>query len=121
MESLRRSLSWVPTLACLGVTLLIPVQDGMERHHIEPHVSHTIGIFVGGSTEWKEHSMPMWGRLAADAGCWLHVGRVNTMRRIRLCHLAGADSFDGTSVTRFACTLPKLDRARRQGTLFKGE
>jgi hypothetical protein len=47
-----------------------------------------------------------------------HVGRVNTARRIRLCAEAGADSFDGTSVTMFSCTLPLLESARRQPSLL---
>ena len=45
-------------------------------------------------------------------------GRVNTQRRIRLCAAAGADSFDGTSASRYAVTLPGLDSARRQPDLF---
>jgi hypothetical protein len=121
MESLNRSLDWIPRLDHLRVPLLIPVQDGMTYEDLAPHVGPLVGLFVGGSTEWKEASMAEWGRLKLDTGCYLHVGRVNSARRIRLCHLAGVDSFDGTSVTRFACTLPMLDRARRQSTLFKGE
>jgi hypothetical protein len=121
LPSLDLSLSWLPPLALLGVLLLIPVQDGMTPDLLRPHVGSSVGIFVGGSTEWKEASLPMWGGLKREVGCWLHVGRVNSARRIRLCHLAGADSFDGTSVTRFAITLPRLDRARRQRTLFTGE
>lgn len=59
-----------------------------------------------------------WGALARDTGCYLHVARVNTVRRVRLCDAAGADSFDGSSVTRFACNLPRLDFARRGRDLF---
>ncbi len=59
-----------------------------------------------------------WGALARETGCYLHVGRVNTAVRIRLCSAAGADSFDGTSPSRFACTLPLLDGARRQPDLL---
>ena len=80
-------------------------------------VSERVGIFVGGSTEWKESSLPRWGELSQSSGCYLHVGRVNTMRRTRLCALAGADSYDGTSVTRWATNIHRLDRARRQTVL----
>ena len=43
--------------------------------------------------------------------------RVNSARRISICHEAGVDSIDGTSVSRFAVTIGRLDRAVRQGAL----
>lgn len=117
MESLEFSLSWLSRLAAYPV--LLAVQDGMTTEDIRPHLSDRIGIFVGGSTDWKIDTMCEWGQLAKDAGCYLHVGRVNTARRIRLCQRACADSFDGTSATRFICTLPGLDYARRQSTIWE--
>jgi hypothetical protein len=60
----------------------------------------------------------MWGSLARRRNCYLHVGRVNSQRRIAICAAAGADSFDGTSVTRYAVTMRPLDAARRQSDLF---
>lgn len=38
----------------------------------------------------------------------------------RQCVAAGADSFDGSSASRFATTLPLLDAARRQPDLLAG-
>jgi hypothetical protein len=64
--------------------------------------------------------MRAWGMLAREHSAYLHIGRVNTARRIRLCADAGADSFDGTSVSRYATTLELLDSARRQTHLFRG-
>lgn len=55
--------------------------------------------------------MEAWGVLARRRNCYFHVGRVNSARRIATCSAAGASSFDGTSVTRFAKTLPRLDAA----------
>lgn len=63
---------------------------------------------------WKESTARSWGELARKRGAWLHVARVNTQRRISICLEAGADSFDGTSVSRFAKTIGPLDSARRQ-------
>lgn len=120
MASLRLSLDWLPRLDGVGRRLLVAVQDGMVIADVAPHLSPTVGIFVGGSTAWKLATMRAWGRLARARAAYLHVGRVNTIRRIRLCQDAGADSFDGTSATRYASTLPKLDTARRQGHLFGG-
>jgi len=49
-------------------------------------------VFVGGSTEWKWATMPMWcGNFQR-----VHVGRVNTYRLLWKCHDAGAESCDGT-------------------------
>jgi len=120
LASLAMSLDWLPRLAGVAHRRLLAVQDGMSAADIAPHLNPTVGVFVGGSTEWKLATMRAWGQLARRHGAYLHVGRVNTIRRIRLCQDAGADSFDGTSATRFACTLPKLDQARRQTNLFGG-
>lgn len=117
--SLDFSLSWIPRLAGLR-HLLLPVQDGMTLSDIQPVLlSHPhVGIFMGGSTEWKLAKLHLWGEFATGHDRHFHVGRVNTRRRIRLCHEAGAHSFDGTSATVFSCTLPMLDDARRQPSLL---
>lgn len=56
--------------------------------------------------------------LAVGQLAWCHVARVNTARRIAACAAVGATSFDGTSATRYAKTLPLLDAAKRQRSLF---
>ena len=116
-ESLARSVSWLPWLLARQQTVLIAVQNGMTAKEIAPLVGPRVGIFVGGDSEWKEQSLPVWGRLAAQTGCYLHVGRVNTARRIRLCAMAGADSFDGTSATKFSSTVPLITNAAAQTAL----
>jgi hypothetical protein len=118
LDSLRFSLEWLPRLQPLQVPLLLAVQDGIRVRDVWPHLGPGVGIFVGGSTGWKLATLLLWGDLARSVGCHLHVGRVNTATRIRLCAAAGADSFDGTSASRFACTLPLLDGARRQPDLL---
>jgi len=118
MRSLQFSLTWLPYVQRFTPLPLIAVQDGMEPNDVAPHLGKKVGIFVGGSTDWKVGTLLKWGKLAKSVGCYLHVGRVNTVKRINLCLAAGADSFDGTSVTRFAKTLPMLDHARRQQDFF---
>ena len=115
--SLDFSLAWLDRLSGCQ-SLLLAVQDGMTLEMIRPLLSDRIGIFVGGSTDWKLATAVEWGRLAHEVGCYMHIGRVNTVRRIRLCEAAGADSFDGTSATMFSQTLPRLDWARRARDLF---
>ena len=118
-NSLAFSVSWLPRLNSYR-SLLLPLQDGMDPKAVLailrawPHV----GIFLGGTTEYKLATMHDWGVAAAALGRWYHVGRVNSRRRIRMAAACGATSFDGTSATRFSCTLPLLDAARRQPNLF---
>lgn len=124
VESLTRSRRWWENLRLRpelrDVVLMIAVQDGFEPRHVAPMLGPKTGVFVGGSTGFKESTMARWCALARDHGAPSHVVRVNTIRRIALCAAAGADSFDGTSVTMFAKTLPKLDGARRQPDMFVG-
>lgn len=117
VRSLRLSESWLPRLEWCRRTL-IAVQDGIAPRDISPLLGSRVGIFVGGTTEWKIATMRRWGSLSRERQCYLHVARVNSARRIHLCHDAGAHSFDGSSVTRYAKTLPLLDNAARQGQLF---
>ncbi len=114
--SLRMAEEWLPKLAHLPM-LLIAVQNGMGHRDVAPWLGERCGIFLGGDTEWKLGTMRSWGDLAAERGCYYHVARVNSARRISRVQEAGADSFDGTSVSRYAKTMPRLDRQVRQGTL----
>lgn len=105
--SLKLTRAWLPLLASARL-VLVSVQDGMRFDDVEGLVGVRVGVFMGGSTAWKLANLVAWGRC------------VNTVRRIKLCAEAGADSFDGSSVSRFAKSVGRLDRARRQGDLFGG-
>lgn len=113
-ESLALSMRWLPRCLDECQQVLIAVQNGMEPHQFEHIVGPRIGVFVGGDTRWKEDTMADWGGLGLRTGCTVHVGRVNTMRRIALCNAARVSSFDGTSASKYNVTLPKLDNARKQ-------
>lgn len=90
---------------------LLVVQDGMTVDQIRPVIErHHLGVFVGGSTEWKWRTVHDWAELAMDTGRYIHVGRVNTLRRTTLCRDLGVCSADGSSVTRFAVNAEKLSR-----------
>lgn len=122
IESLDFSLRWLDRLKGFPRRLLIAVQDGMEPDDVREFLSPSVGIFLGGSTPWKLQTMAAWGVLSRRRNCYYHVGRVNSARRIGMCAAASANSFDGTSVTRFADTLPALHAALcyadYQGDLF---
>lgn len=119
VESLGLSLEWLPRLLRTCPRVLIPVQDGMVPADVEGYLDERVGVFVGGTTDWKLGAMRSFCQLALRRGAWSHIGRVNSVRRINLCLSCRAGSFDGTSVSRYAKTLPKLDAARRQSTLFE--
>lgn len=117
-RSLEFSLSWRAELRGYGRPLLLAVQNGMEVEHVRPHVGGEVGIFVGGDTEWKIATMRVWGRLAAEVDCYLHVGRVNTVRRVVMCAAAGAHSFDGSGPSKYSRDVPKLSNAIQQPDMF---
>ena len=110
LDSLAFSLTW---LSRIGGLRLLAVQDGMTPDDVRPYLRPSVGLFLGGTTEWKLATMYEWGRLAAQAGCHYHVARVNTHRRIRMCAAAGAHSFDGTSASRFSVNAGPLAEVAR--------
>lgn len=71
------------------VPLAFVVQDGMSVADV-PEGAEV--IFVGGSTEWKWSTLGMWTKAFPR----VHVGRVNTERRLWQCHEHGVESCDGT-------------------------
>lgn len=116
--SLAKSLGWMQRVLDETPRALLAVQDGMVPEDVRAFLGARVGLFVGGSTAWKESTIGVWSALGREVGCWVHVGRVNTARRIAICTAEGATSFDGTSASRFAKTIPALDAARRQIGLF---
>lgn len=111
-SSLRLTASYLPSLD--RWPLLVAVQDGMTAADVAPWLGPRCGLFLGGSTEWKLSTMSYWGGVAQQKGCWYHVARVNSSRRIRLAHKAGAHSIDGSGASRFAKEIARLDRTIRE-------
>lgn len=56
-------------------------------------------MFIGGTTAWKlgEAARELAG-VAKAHGKWLHMGRVNSERRVMYAKLVGCDSVDGTYI-----------------------
>lgn len=121
LDSLAKSISWLDEVGALNLRgpMLLPVQDGMTGEDVLQAVSlgPEIGLFVGGSTVWKEQTMGAWAALARSRGAWCHVGRVNTQRRLAMVNAAGATSCDGTSATVFSVTAEPLANAAKQQAL----
>ena len=80
-----------------GWPLAYVAQNGAELLPIPAEAS---AVFIGGDTEWKESSAALSViKRAQERGLWVHVGRVNSKRRINHFALAGVDSVDGTGLT----------------------
>lgn len=120
-QSLNLSLAWlrwlrkIPELATMRFMLV--VQNGMEccastLTRLRRVVGPLVGVFVGGDTDWKLRTKGFWRAFTYMLGAILHVGRVNSAKRIESCGKVEADSFDGTSIVRFPNTLRVLERAR---------
>jgi len=76
-----------------GFTLAFAVQDGMSPDDVPDDADV---IFVGGSTEWKWRTLPIWGREFER----VHAARVNTYRLLWMADDCGVESCDGTGFTR---------------------
>jgi hypothetical protein len=93
--TLDRAVTWLPKLRALGYPAALIAQDGLEAERVPWDAFDA--LFIGGSTSWKlgRHA----ARLVGDArrrGKWVHMGRVNSYRRLRLAEAMGCDSVDGT-------------------------
>lgn len=79
----------LPETRRLEVPLAYVAQDGSTPDDVPPGADL---VFLGGSTDWKWRNLPSFATLDRP----LHVGRVNTPRRLRACHAYGVASVDGT-------------------------
>jgi hypothetical protein len=118
IASLALSRRYLNRCLALAPMVLIAVQDGIAINDLVPFVGSKVGIFLGGTTEWKLAMMMEWGEFCAEYRVHYHVARVNTVRRMYQAIAAGADSIDGSSASRFAVSLPKLSSASRQTDLW---
>lgn len=100
---------WEPRIRALGFRVAYVLQDGAESVPWE----RLDCLFIGGSTRYKlSQAAARWMAEAKRRGKWVHVGRVNSIRRLRWCLDYGADSVDGTQASMFPDTwLPWTLRA----------
>lgn len=90
-----RFFEWAELVARYEKPLAFVTQDGMGAEDVP--WSQVDAVFVGGSTEWKIG--PESAAIVAEAvkrGKWTHMGRVNSLKRLRQAYLMGCDSADGT-------------------------
>jgi hypothetical protein len=99
-ETMERFDDWRWEIVGRGLPVALVGQDGIEDMDI-PWDSFD-AWFIGGSTEWKLSSAS--AELAVQAkrlGKWVHMGRVNSHRRLQIAYDVGCDSVDGTGWSKF--------------------
>lgn len=86
---------WLEPIRDLGYSVAYVAQDGQED--FSPPWSEFDCLFIGGSTGWKlgEHAKGL-ALKAGELGKWVHMGRVNSTKRMLLASRWGCDSVDGT-------------------------
>lgn len=98
-ETLARAWRYRDAVEGLNLKPALALQNGFTWEDVEKFQPQA--LFVGGDSRFK------WGRLreivawAKPRGVWVHVGRVNGRRPIRLAREWGADSADGTGLAMY--------------------
>jgi len=107
---------WKPKLA--GWPVAYVVQDGQESVSIP--WGEVAAIFIGGSTAFKMG--PVARACISAAQCaekWVHAGRVNTPGRWEYFEALGADSIDGSGLSRFSWMREKIYAAHIRPSMFE--
>lgn len=113
----RRSAPLLPKIRALGYRAAFVAQDGFDPSRVDWAAFDC--LFIGGkplhtpqmppnerkrlvAQEWKRSELGGYAAIAAGKrhGKWVHVGRVNGGPFLRNLAAAGADSADGTNLTR---------------------
>jgi hypothetical protein len=93
---------WAPIITGHGLPVAYVLQDGEDGSTVPEDCA---AVFIGGTTGYKMGDRAASAAHAAKAdGKWLHMGRVNTMPRIRYAHSLGVDSIDGTKWSKYLDT-----------------
>lgn len=115
-ETLKRWEQHWKSVADMGYKTAFVIQDGATLDTIP--IEQMDALFIGGTTEYKlsteaQHIV----EYCKTKGKWIHMGRVNSRRRIELAHNWGCDSVDGTYLA-FSpdANTPRLIRMVQAGT-----
>lgn len=120
--TLALSLPLSEPIRALGYRVALVAQDGLERLPVPWEAFDA--LFLGGTTGWKLSEAA--ASLVAEAkrrGKWTHMGRVNSLRRLRFAESIGCDSADGTFLRwapdfKVARVAEWLDAMKRQPMLW---
>lgn len=99
VQTLQWFAEWSPAMHRIGLPVALVAQDGLECRDV-PWSEFTC-LFIGGSTAWKL-SHAAWD-LASEAkrrGKLVHMGRVNSLRRMRVAQGGGIVSRKPKSIVK---------------------
>lgn len=116
-KSLPFSVHWRETLPD-DLKWYLAIQDGMTPELVDSAFTKVPfdGLFIGGSSAWKNSMACEWVKYGHGRKLPVHIGRVNGWKRLQWAVNIGADSVDGTGWTRdprwlaFLQDLPKKER-----------
>ncbi|MEW1657900.1 hypothetical protein [Streptomyces sp. NPDC093707] len=120
--TLQESLPWLPRIRELGYLAAFAAQDGAED--IAMPWEELDVLFLAGTTEWK---LGAGARTLVDEalnrGKAIHMGRVNSLKRLRYAAEIGCTTADGTFVafapdTNLQRCLAWVDAVESQPALF---
>lgn len=100
--------AWAPAIERRGLPVALVAQDGLTPAQVP--WGRIACLFVGGSDGWRGGpAAEVLVREAKRRGKWVHIGRAQTLRKLRTCARWGADSVDGTCTARLPdLWVPKL-------------
>jgi hypothetical protein len=94
-ETLAKWPLWSKQVKDLGYKIAFILQNGCTS--LDVPWGECDAVFIGGNTEWKLGKEACL--IVAEAkrrGHWVHMGRVNSLRRMQTAQMWGCDSVDGT-------------------------
>jgi hypothetical protein len=117
-QTLRLFGRWHRELAWRGLPRAFVLQDGAEKHDDWKCIpwDYIEAVFIGGSTEFKLGQFAAYlVSYAKHMKKWVHMGRVNSIKRLRYAKAIGCDSCDGSGMSRFgnATMLPMINELRQ--------
>lgn len=118
----KRSAPVLPLLRALGYPAALVAQNGFDVRQLDWDAFDV--LFLGGDTAWKlSQGTRHLVHEAKAHGKWVHMGRVNSYKRLERAALWSCDSADGTYVRfrpdRYAATVCRwLERVNGQHELL---
>lgn len=100
-QTLKQWPFWRDVIRGAGFPPAFVAQDGVTVTDVPwPEIAT---LFIGGHTEWKlgQQAQTLIA-YAKSRGLWVHMGRVNSQKRIWEATRMGCDSFDGSGFSRWA-------------------
>jgi hypothetical protein len=91
---------WQPVIRKYNLPVALVLQDGAVADSVPYDMLDA--IFIGGTTEFKlGEDVRQIVKQAKENGKWVHMGRVNSNKRLQYAYDIGCDSVDGSGYSMF--------------------